>query len=455
MPKRRKHTSTQKGSNKRKRQHINSSEDTPKNVGYPDLSGGNTKIIVILSFIFVLLILLLSILFPAQETNHEPTTEEATTENEIISGRNPATGFSVIDDKTYYYPDNEVYFSGWYQIDDTIYYFSEDGAMATGWCSLEGHQYYFNEDGTMATNQWVDNRYIGEDGYLITDTFTPDGKYVDANGVRDDTVSLDTSQEGLINLRNKLQGMLDGYSGTWSVYVKNINTNEYMVINNTQYFSASLIKLFCAACAYDLIDKGTLEETENIDRLLYEMIAVSDNDAFNLMVMNCAPDHYHVTGRGVIQSYIDANGYSDTTITSILVPTKYKAPSSAGRNYTSVIDCGLLLERIYKGQCVSPEASRKFLDLLLQQSHTNKIPAGLPENVQCANKTGDTDEVQHDAAIVYAPKGVYILCIMSTGCGNSISNIQALSKAVYEYFNPSTRIEIYEIAAPDGTEQSP
>ena len=72
------------------------------------------------------------------------------------------------------------------------------------------------------------------------------------------------------------------------------------------------------------------------------------------------------------------------------------------------------MERIYKGKCVSPEASEAFLTLLLNQEHVNKIPAGLPERTKCANKTGDTDEVQHDAAI---------------------NNIQDISKTVYDYFN--------------------
>jgi beta-lactamase class A len=151
--------------------------------------------------------------------------------------------------------------------------------------------------------------------------------------------------------------------------------------------------------------------------------------------MQCDTEyHSHVTGRSVIQNYINENGYEDTTITSMLVPTKYTAPSSPGRNYTTVVDCGLLLENIYKRLCVSKEASEKFLKLLLNQEHINKIPSGLPEGVVCANKTGDTDEVQHDAAIVYAPNGVYIISVMSTGCGNAINNIQSISSVVYDYF---------------------
>lgn len=410
---------------------------TVENVGYPDISKANTKVIVVVSLIFVLIILFLSILFPSSETEQQDSTTEATTENEITANKDAKNGFTIIDNETFYYPDDETKYTGWYKINDATYYFDEDGVMATGWYTLDGHQYYFDEDGVMQTNQWIEDKYVGEDGYILKNTVTPDGGYVDENGIRNDEVSLTTSRAGLTDLKEELQTMVDSYSGTWSIYVKDVSINEYMVINNVQHFSASLIKLYCAAAAYDLIDKGNLEESETIDRLMQEMISVSDNDAFNLMVMNCAPDHSHVTGRSIIQEYIDANGYTDTTITSILVPSKYTAPSSPGRNCTSVVDCGLLLEKIYKGQCVNAEASQKFLDLLLQQTHVDKIPAGLPEETKCANKTGDTNEVQHDAAIVYSPSGVYILCVMSSNCGTAISNMQTISRTVYEYFNAS------------------
>lgn len=410
----------------------------PEGVGYFDISKANTQFVVIASFICILLILLLSILFPSPEEQPQETTTEVATTEMIPANTDPKTGFTTVEDKIYYYLEDETAYTGWYKINNDTYYFNADGVMVTEWFILNGHMYYFDENGVMQTNQWVGDRYVGENGYILKNTVTPDGGYVDLNGIRNDKVSLETSQEGLSDLKETLQEMVDEYSGTWSVYVKDISSNEYLVINDVQHFSASMIKLYCAAAAYDLIHKGLLEEDETVTRLMREMISVSDNDAFNLMVMKCAPDNSHITGRGVIQEYIDANGYTNTTITSILVPTKYKAPSSAGRNYTSVVDCGLLLEKIYKGQCVSPEASAQFLNLLLEQTHINKIPAALPEGIKCANKTGDTDEVQHDAAIVYSPNGVYILCVMSSNCRAAISNIQSISWAVYEYFNPNT-----------------
>lgn len=400
--------------------------------GYPDISKANTKTVIILSFVCILILFVLSILVPSATGNDTSTEQPKSTEAAI---EEPQPGFTSYENETYYYEEDHTPITGWLMIDDTSYLFHEDGTMVTGWYVTEGHQYYFNEDGVLLTNQWVDNKYLGEDGYALKNTFTPDGGYVDLNGNRDTTVSLEHSIEGLSDLKVSLENMIEGYSGTWSVYVKNLNTNEYMVINNVQHFSASLIKLYCAATVYELIDEGTLEETENIDSLLSQMISISDNDAFNLLVMDCAKNHSHITGRGVIQDYIDENGYVDTTITSILVPTRYKAPSSPGRNYTTVVDCGLLLEKIYKKQCVSPEASDAFLNLLLNQSHVSKIPAGLPKGTKCANKTGDTDEVQHDAAIVYAPNGTYIICVMSSNCGAAVHNIQSISQTVYDYFN--------------------
>lgn len=416
------------------------STDVSESIAYPKIDKVDTKKVVLLSLLFVVLIFILCVLFPQTPADNTPdkTTEDTniTTEDVISANTDPVTGFTTLDGNVYYYPDGKTMYTGWYKTDNASYYFDTDGTMMTGWYSYAGHYYFFDETGVMQTGTWIENRFVDSNGRMLRDTSTPDGYYVDENGIRDDSASLSHSTEGLYGLKTKLNDMLSGYSGTWSVYVKNLDTNEYLVINNEQHFSASLIKLYCAATVYDLIERGTLKEDETITRLLSEMISVSDNDAFNLLVMKCAPDNSHVTGRGVIQNYIDEQGYADTTITSILVPSKYTAPSSPGRNYTTVVDCGLLLENIYRGECVSDTASKKFLDLLLAQNHINKIPAGLPEGTKCANKTGDTNEVQHDAAIVYSPSCTYIFCVMSSNCGSAIPNIQQLSDTVYTYFNP-------------------
>ncbi|MBE5941654.1 MAG: hypothetical protein E7264_03830 [Lachnospiraceae bacterium] len=444
-------------------------EEQIKKAGYPDINRVNTRTVVIGSLIVVLIILLLSVLLPPSTSKTEPATKiesttksepatesttEATTSEEpiLFDMGNIETsipmevfsipdfhvakdGFQTICNKLYYFEKGAKRFTGWLSIGCVNYYIEADGTVAIGWKEIDGVTYYFNKDGMMLTNQWVDERYLGTAGNMYVNKVTPDGIYVGNDGKEDTSLGKAGSTEGLTQLKASLEEMLSGYSGTWCVYVKDIQNKEYLSINNTQLFSASLIKLYCGAAAYNLIEQGTLEENDRIRSLMVQMISISDNDAFSLMVSACSGCNSQVAGRPVIQKYIDAEGYKDTTLTSMLLPTKYKAPSSPGRNYTSVEDCGLLLEKIYKGKCVNPEVSRKMMQLLLNQSHTQKIPAGVPDWITCANKTGDTDEFQHDTAIVFSPGGDYILCIMSENCGAAIMNSQAISKTVYEYFN--------------------
>ena len=58
--------------------------------------------------------------------------------------------------------------------------------------------------------------------------------------------------------------------------------------------------------------------------------------------------------------------------------------------------------------------------------------AGVPAEIPTANKTGELDAVDNDAAIVWSPSGTYVLCIMSTDAGNRIPEIIKLSGMVYE-----------------------
>ena len=79
-----------------------------------------------------------------------------------------------------------------------------------------------------------------------------------------------------------------------------------------------------------------------------------------------------------------------------------------------------------------------MLKLLKNQRRRDKIPAGLPAGTVAANKTGETDEVSHDAAIVYSPARDYILVVMVTDTNNAWKHeggIAGLSRTVYEFFN--------------------
>ena len=62
-------------------------------------------------------------------------------------------------------------------------------------------------------------------------------------------------------------------------------------------------------------------------------------------------------------------------------------------------------------------------------------PSGVPEEIETANKTGELDNVDNDAAIVWSPSGTYILCIVSANSGYRTPEIIALSRMVYNTMN--------------------
>ena len=54
-----------------------------------------------------------------------------------------------------------------------------------------------------------------------------------------------------------------------------------------------------------------------------------------------------------------------------------------------------------------------MFNLLKAQTRCNKIPAQLPEGVKTANKTGELDNVENDAGIIYDSKNDVVIVFMS------------------------------------------
>jgi beta-lactamase class A len=57
-----------------------------------------------------------------------------------------------------------------------------------------------------------------------------------------------------------------------------------------------------------------------------------------------------------------------------------------------------------------------MLAILEDQEFTNMIPAGVPEDVRVANKTGSITRIQHDGAIIFPPgRAPYVLVVLTRG----------------------------------------
>ena len=241
------------------------------------------------------------------------------------------------------------------------------------------------------------------------------------------------------DLEKEITGRLEDFQGDWSVYVKDLSTGKTMEINEHTMESASLIKLYIAGTIYEKIESNELTPDERLYTALNDMIVYSDNESSNVLVRylyDADAGETFQDGLDVVNDFITRHGFSKTVqVNGIADPSLWV---SDGRvNLTSAADCGHLLEMVYNGELVSHYASFRFETLLNRQEVNYKIPAALPEGTHISHKTGEVDDTENDAAIVYTPYGDYIFCIMSTDLTNTqdaVDHIHEITRLVHDYF---------------------
>ena len=324
--------------------------------------------------------------------------------------------------------------SGYYMFEDTGRLCRKKEVLycKAGWITINGQKYLLASDGRRYENCWKYNYYLQSNGTIARSKKLPDGSYVDSDGRKCTKEELE-----LDGLKKQLRKTLSGYSGAWSVYVKDLKTGGVINLNDQEMYPASTIKAFVMASTYDQIKKGNIKYTSTVKQLLTDMITVSDNEACNQLIRYNSKSRNFIDGTKTINKYLKANQYTETGCHHSLHPASSSYVGDGKSNVSSAKDCGVLLERIYNGTCVSSRYSREMLNLLLRQTRRWKIPAGLPSGVKVANKTGETSSVQHDMAIVFGKKTDYVICVFSrTGSeGYAVPRIKSISSTVYKYLN--------------------
>lgn len=103
------------------------------------------------------------------EVTAEKAAEIQTAASYKQSGSGPAAGTWKNDAVGWWYcnSDGSYVKNNWQQIDGKWYFFDENGYRKTGWVSWKEQWYFLNENGEMLTNSVTpDGKYVGEDGVL-------------------------------------------------------------------------------------------------------------------------------------------------------------------------------------------------------------------------------------------------------------------------------------------------
>jgi beta-lactamase class A len=174
--------------------------------------------------------------------------------------------------------------------------------------------------------------------------------------------------------------------------------------------------------------EGELYKAEGQKRTLRElcelMITVSSNLATNLLIEKLGVANIRATVHELGADGMNVlRGVEDN-----------KAFQKGLNNTTTASGLAVLLEAIAEGKAVDAASSNEMVAILEWQKFNEAIPAGLPQGIPVAHKTGDITKINHDAAIVFA-KRPFILVILVRGMAekkDSAALMADISKRLYE-----------------------
>ncbi len=275
-------------------------------------------------------------------------------------------------------------------------------------------------------------------------------------------------------LAERLTARAKAHKGRVAIALKNLQTGASFYYNADEVMpTASLIKFPILLEVYMEAKEGKLKLSDSVtlhDRdkvpgsgiLTYHfsegatfplrdavrlMIAYSDNTATNLVLdrIGIPATNQRMQAWGCPNTRLNAKVFRGSTTSIDPGRTrKYGLGSTTAREMVR------LLEKVHKGEVVSPEICREILGHLKQCQDKDMFPRFLPANVVVAHKNGAVSDCKTDAGILYLPGGPAVaLCVLTAdnadrrwSAGNAGSLLCArVAQQVHDYFAPKARNE--------------
>jgi beta-lactamase class A len=217
-----------------------------------------------------------------------------------------------------------------------------------------------------------------------------------------------------------LDQIVSAFPGGAGLYIADPNASKPLYAHDaeTPIITASLYKLAVLAEAERRVDAGQLHygdtiriEPEDItddgsfevagteltlDAALEAMITISDNGTALAL--------WHVLGAENINATLRNSGINDFHVfVSLGVDDNVATPHAIGT----------LLTLLAKRQLISAAASDRMLARLGRQQINDRLPAGLPQGVVIAHKTGNLPGLTHDAGIIFTSSGPRVVVAMT------------------------------------------
>lgn len=240
--------------------------------------------------------------------------------------------------------------------------------------------------------------------------------------------------------QDPVREMASNFAGKVSIFAKNLKTGATYDLNGSNRVNtASTIKLPILIAVYSaeregkvhwtdtseltkenkVAGSGVLQEMSDGTRiplrdLVRYMMLLSDNTGTNLVLD-------HVPGN-MVNATMEKLGIHDTrSLRKILRGSTPEGVSDAGRDAANAkFGIGVatpremvnLLERLYRGELVSKEASAEMLGIMKKQIWREGMPRRFDSaGIEVADKNGALDHLRSDVGIVYTKSGPVALAI--------------------------------------------
>lgn len=248
---------------------------------------------------------------------------------------------------------------------------------------------------------------------------------------------------------------LQSMEGQFSIVLKELDTGRllYSGAADRQLPSASTIKILILAEAYNQAAQGVIDLCERIrvkkeDKvefsiitdmntdeytlrdLLVLMMTISDNTATNILIDRLGMEQINRLGTDI--------GLADTRLCRKMMD--FEAARLGRQNVTSPSDMLKLMEKLYRGELVSKEASEEMLDIMEIVVEKDCMVRSLPPDIKVAHKTGELDNLNHDIGIVFTGKKDYILGIFATELRDNIYGRECIARLSKEIFDEMVQV---------------
>ncbi|MTV50735.1 hypothetical protein GJ688_17525 [Heliobacillus mobilis] len=250
-------------------------------------------------------------------------------------------------------------------------------------------------------------------------------------------------------LKQRIKKEMADFSGSFAVYLEDLSTGHQFGINSNMAFpAASVIKVPLVLFLYSLALDGRINLDETISivpsdlepspgglwsynigttytlrQLAKHTIEDSDNTAANMLMRRLGRTNFYL--------FLRLSGAS-------------VIPWGPGKgNVTCARDAALYLKGIWLFRQIEHPLGEEMMQYLLHSKFDDRIPAGVPFDVEVANKIGSQEGVFNDTAIIFLPNRPYVLSVLCCHPDEqqAVEAIGRIARLTYEYqreYHPRT-----------------